>query len=122
MIPIEVRKKIIEARKKGLKLAEIEKAYGYHKTSISRLLKLSRETGEITPKTDKCGRKTTTDAADLEKMKELIKARPDITLEEIKEEMKLSISLSAISQKVRNKLGFRVKKRQYMQVREIEPM
>lgn len=71
---------------------------------------MGRETGKVTPNTKLCGRKSTTDAVALEQMKKLIETKPDITLEEIKEEMGLKISLSAMSQKVRNKLGYKMKK------------
>ena len=57
MIQIEIRKKIVEARKKGLKISEIVKAYGYSESAINRLLRLERETGDITPKTHLRGRK-----------------------------------------------------------------
>jgi transposase len=43
-------------------------------------------------------------------MRALIEGQPDITLEEIKEEMKLGISISAISRKIKHKLGFNFKK------------
>ena len=54
-------------------------------------------------------------------MRALILSKPDITLEEIKEEMKLEIGITAISTIVRNKLGFRFKKRQYTLQSESEP-
>jgi transposase len=111
MIHIEIRKKIVEARAKGLKITEISRAYGYSESAINRLLKLARETGDITPKTHTRGRKATLDWAGYEKMRELIKSKPDVTLEEIKEEMQLELCITAISAIVRNKLGFRFKKR-----------
>ncbi len=48
----------------------------------------------------------------------LIEARCDITLEEIKEEMELSISLSALSRIIRKKLGFTYKKTVHASERE----
>jgi transposase len=113
MIHIEIRKKIVEARKNGLKIKELVKAYGYSERAIQRLLRLERETGDITPKTHLRGRKASLDEAGYEEKKALIKSKPDITLEEIKEEMKLKIGITAISAIVRNKLGFRFKKRRY---------
>ncbi|MCL2518210.1 MAG: hypothetical protein FWF15_06560 [Oscillospiraceae bacterium] len=53
-------------------------------------------------------------------MRALILSRPDITLEEIKETMKLEIGITAISAIVRNKLGFRFKKRRYTPQNENE--
>jgi transposase len=122
MIHIEIRKKIIEARAKGLKITEIRRAYGYSESAINRLLKLARETGDITPKTHMRGRKATLDSTGYEEMRELIKSKPDITLEEIKEEMQLELCITAISAIVRNKLGFRFKKRRYTLQSENELM
>ena len=120
MIHMEVRKKIITARKNGLKIAEISRAYNVSETAVLRLLKRERETGDITPKTYLRGRKPTLDATGKETMRALILSKPDITLEEIKEEMKLEIGITAISAIVRNKLGFRFKKRRYTHQSESE--
>jgi len=122
MLHIEVRKKIISARKKGLKINEICNAYSVGKTAVFALLKQERETGEITPKTYLRGRKPALDDYGLEKLRRLLDTRKDITLREIKEELGLSISIVAISKIIRNKLGYRYKKRQYMPVSEIALM
>lgn len=110
MIHIEVRKKIIEASHRGLSNKEIAKAYNYSEASISRLLQQYRESGDITPKTHLRGRKPTLDAQGLESLRQLILSRPDITLEEIKETMNLTISLAAICKIIKRKLGFCYKK------------
>lgn len=89
MLHIEVRKKIVEARKQGLKIAEICMAYHVGKSAVFSLLKQERDTGDITPKTHLRGRKPGMCAAEILKLKELIDGRPDITLSEIKEEMGL---------------------------------
>ena len=60
------------------------------------------------------GRKPALTPQALEEIKNLILAQPDITLEEIKEEMQLDICLSAIHRIIKGKLGFTYKKRQYM--------
>lgn len=114
MIRIEVRKKIIEARKNGAKIKELVKAYGYSESAIQRLLRLERTKGYITPQTHLRGRKPELDDVGMKKLKELIRSKPDMTLEEIKEELHLKIGITAISEIVRKKLGFRFKKRQYM--------
>lgn len=55
-------------------------------------------------------------------MRQIILARPDITLAEIKEEMGLTISLAAICKTINRKLRFRFEKRQYMPANETDPM
>lgn len=114
MIHAEVRKKIVEARKNGLKIGEICRAYGVGKTAVFRLLKQERETGDISPRTHLRGRKPAMDENGLQQLRELLDSQPDITLEEIKEKMGLSISISAISKIIRHKLHYTLKKRRYM--------
>ena len=120
MIHIEVRKKIVEARQKNLTLEEIAKAYNFDKSSISRLLQQHRETGDISPKTHLRGRKPALDESGMGALRELILARPDITLEEVKETMRLTISLAAICKIINQKLGFRYKKKRYTQANKID--
>lgn len=118
MIHIEVRKKIIAARKKGMLIKEISKAYSCSESAIGRLLRQYRKSGDINPKTHTRGRKPALDAQGLATMRELILARPDITLEELKEAMELTISLAAICKIIKRKLGFHYKKRQYTPANE----
>jgi transposase len=47
------------------------------------------------------------------RMQQLIEEQPDITLEEIKKEMELGISVSARGRKVHNKLGYNYKKKRF---------
>lgn len=71
--------------------------------------------------TDKCGRPAALNGNELEQMRQLILDNPDITLEEIKEEMQLDICVSAIHRIIKGKLGFTYKKRQYTPASEIDP-
>ena len=98
MIHMEIRKKIVEARQKGIVIKDIAKAYGYSESAINRLLRRHRESGDITPQ-------TYLRESELETMRQLILDKPDITLEEIQETMHLTISLPAICKIVKNKLG-----------------
>jgi len=122
MMHIEVRKKIVEARRRGILIKDISATFGYSESAINRLLRKERETGDITPETHLRGRKPALDERGLESMRQLILDRSDITLEEIKEAMNLSISIPAICKIVKNKLGFQYKKRQYTPVNEIGRM
>ena len=106
MIHIEVRKKIMEARANGVTI----KAIAEDPSSITRLQKQYRESGELAPKTHLRGRKPMLDARGLETLRQLILNRPDRTPEEIKAEMALTISLPAICKTNNQKLGFRYKK------------
>lgn len=116
MLHIEVRKKIVEARENGLTIAEISRAYHVGQNAIFRLLRQARETGDICPKTHLRGRKPALDEAALLEMKALIDSCPDITLAEIKEKLKLSISVVSIHNAIHKKLGYEFKKRHYTRV------
>ena len=122
MIHIEVRKKIIDARRRGVLIKDIAATFGYSESAINRLLRKERETGDITPKTHQRGRKPALNAQELEVMRQLILGRSDITLGEIKERMSLTISIQAISKIVKNKLDFTYKKRHYIPAKEIGRM
>ena len=116
MIHVEARKKIIEARKKGMFVKDIAKAYSVSMSAVNALLRIERETGSIMPRTHLRGRKPALDSGQLKKMRTLITEKPDITLEEIREQLELPIKKSAISKIINEKLGFRYKKRRYMPV------
>jgi putative transposase len=116
VIHIEVRKKIIAAREKGLLIREISRAYSCGESAINRLLRQYRDSGDINPKTHTRGGKPALDTQGLEAMSQLILSTPDITLEEIREAMDLRISLAAIRKIINRKLGFHYKKRQYTPV------
>ena len=107
MISVEIRKLIVSARKDGMKLKDIEKAYHVKKSSVYSFLNLNKETGDVLPRTHNSGRKPTLDENGLKRLENLLQERPDITLEEIKEEMDLPIGISAISMIITQKLQYR---------------
>ena len=114
MISIEVRKLIVAARKNGMGIQEILSTFQVKKTAVYNLFQLVRETGSVEPRPHAYGRRPALDSEGLKRMDQLISAQPDITLQEIKDQMKLQISIPAISKIVRGKLHYHYKKRQYM--------
>jgi transposase len=62
------------------------------------------------PSSQNCGRPPALTDAELAEMKKIVEGQNDITLEELKEKMHLSICISAISRILRFKLGFNYKK------------
>lgn len=114
MIHIEVRKKIVAARKKGIPVCEICKVNDVSKSAVYKFFNQEKDTGTVAPRTSECGRKPILDEADLQAIDQLIKGQGDITLQEIKETRNLHVSISTISWTVRNKLGYRYKKRRCM--------
>ena len=122
MISIEIRKIIIADYDDGMSVGSISQAVRVSTSAIYRLLEKRRKTGSIEPSYENSGRQSEVTPEKLTKMEELIAENPDITLAEIKEAMHLSIQKSEISNILRNKLGFRYKKRWYMPANETEQM
>jgi len=122
MTSAEVRGMISKAHIEGMPVCEMAKAYRVSRSTIYKLLAQENTEGEMKSHTDRCGRPPAVNPEGLEQMKSLILMRPDITLEEVKEELHLSICLSAIHRIIRNKLGFSYKKRQYMPANETDQM
>ena len=114
MLHLEVRKKIIEASKAGLSVKAICASYSTGKSAVYDLLKRERETGDIVPKTHLRGRKPSLSESDMAVMENLLIEQKDITAAEVKERMNLSLCESSVSKIIRNKLGYRYKKRRYM--------
>jgi transposase len=110
MVNMETRKLISKANKEGMSVADMEKTYKVPQRTIYALLKHEKATGSMKPLTSNCGRPAALSAQDLEQMRKLIEAQPDITLNAIKEKMQLSIDISAICRYVKHKLGFSYKK------------
>ena len=114
MIPMEIRKIIIADSDDGMTVESISRAFRVSASAIYRLLEMKKKTGMIEPSYENIGRQSEVTPDKLATMKALIAENPDITLAEIKESMHLSIQKSEISNILRNKLGFRYKKRWYM--------
>jgi transposase len=120
MLHIEVRKKIMEAKENGLTVKEICRAYSVGKTAVYDLYKQERETGSIEPLTHLRGRKPILDDEQVAAIDALLKERMDITISELREELRIPMSDSGVRNIVNNKLGYQYKKRQYTQVNETD--
>ena len=110
MVSKEKRGLIVKVRADGMQMAEIARVFCVAESTLYNLFRLERETGSMEPRPYTRGRKPALDRSGLVRLKVLIEAQHDITLEKIEEEMELSISLSALSRIIRNKLGFTYKK------------
>ncbi|WP_101910081.1 hypothetical protein [Marasmitruncus massiliensis] len=114
MISLEVRKLIVAAHDNGMKIQEILKTFQVKKTAVYNLFQLVKETGSVEPRPHAYGRKPALNSEGLMRMEQLIDAQPDITFQEIKDQMNLQISIPAISKIISGKLHYRYKKRRYM--------
>jgi len=107
------RRKIIEAKERGEKNTTISKWFGICVKSIERITKLYKETGAYEPKPFPGKQSGFTDEMN-KKIIAKIKQTPDITQQDLIDELKLSISQPGLSKHLK-KLGFTLKKRLSMQ-------
>jgi transposase len=107
---MEVRRRIVEAcdAKKG-KHAEIASMFGITRQCLSNLLRRRRETGSIAPKPHGGGRTAAYTGAKLERLRELVKQQPDVTLAELRERTAVACSLVAVHNALK-RLDLRYKK------------
>jgi transposase len=113
MVSKELRQLISAGRKAGIEVEVMAQTFQVGRSTIYNLLAQEDKSGNMNPHTDRCGRPSAVDEAGMKRMQQLIEERPDITLEEIKKEMGLKISISAIWRKVHDKLGFNYKKKRF---------
>jgi transposase len=114
-LSMDLRKRIVEARKKGDTVAKIAREKNVCTSTINKLLALYQETGEYTPRPLNNGRKPRLTTEQLEAIKSRIIDQPDISLLELITQMQLPLCVSALCRIVNNKLGFRRKKKRFTQ-------
>jgi transposase len=113
MISQEKRELISQAYKKGMSIREMTKVYEVADRTIRGLLEHERETGGMAANTRNCECPPALSDTELAEMKKIVEEQNDMTLEELKEKMHLSICISAISKILRFKLGFTYKKKRW---------
>lgn len=96
MIPVEVRKIIVESRKKGISAEEIRKVTGVSISAINNIIRNYKERGTL--EGNYPGRQPTITKEQRKAMIKLVKDRPDITINEIIEELNLPIKKSRVSE------------------------
>lgn len=88
----------------------IAQAYSVSKWTVYRLADQKRKTGSVALRTGKRGRKPVLTAEDKENISRCIDEKPDITIEEIREELNLSASYSTVERAV-IAMGYTLKKK-----------
>jgi len=106
----DLRKRIIEAKLNGDTEDKIASEKAVSKSTVTKLWSLYRATGSYSPRPNPSGRKPVLSQQQLQQISQTIDQRPDITLQELKDEYTLAVSISALSVTIRSKLGFRFKK------------
>jgi transposase len=108
----DLRERIIIKHKKGIKPVRIQKELEIKSlSSICAIIKRYEETGSIEPRPLNNGRPPKMTKKNMSDLEETVLAKPDITLEELKEQLNLPICISRICRILNNDLGLPLKKR-----------
>ena len=106
----DLRKRIIEAKLRGDTEDKISAEKAVNKSTVTKLWALYRETGSYEARPNPNGRKPALSAEQLEEITQRITYQPDITLQELIDELGLPVCVSALCRTIKNKLGFGLKK------------
>jgi len=106
----DLRKRIIEAKLRGDTEDKIAQEKEVNKSTITKLWALYKETGSYEARPNPNGRKPALTTQHLAQITSKINEQPDITLQELIEELNLPVCVSALCRTVNNKLGFCYKK------------
>jgi transposase len=107
----DLRKRVIDSIKNGMPVKDAVKTFKLSKSAIYTWLKRLKETGSYKAYDSNAGRKEILSIEQKEAIRILIIEKPDITLEEIKNELDLSICISALCRIINNKLKLYYKKK-----------
>lgn len=88
---------------------------------VKKLLQQRRNTGDIAPRHKLAGRKPKITADHRQRLEDLVRQNPDLTLEELREALSLACSLTAIHY-VLESMGLSLKKRRSLPQSKIGPM
>lgn len=110
MLHNETRKLLIDAWNKTHNAKEAAECFSVNTSTVYRLEKRMRETGSVETRVSLRGRKPALSQTDIQKIDQLIRAQPDITIHEIQEGLQLHVSDETIRKAVL-KLGYVYKKK-----------
>jgi len=106
----DLRKRIIDAKLRGDTEEKIAAEKEVNKSTITKLWALYRETGSYEARPNPNGRKPALSDSQLEQITQRITEQPDISLQELIDELRLPVCVSALCRTVNYKLGFHFKK------------
>ena len=105
---MDLRVRVIEAVDAGDSLVSVARRFEVSKRWIGKLLRQRRETGSFTPLPRRGGRKAKL-AEHYGELRQLVAARPDATLHELREQLPVRVSITALWFALRG-LGLALKK------------
>jgi transposase len=110
---LDLRKRILEDCDAGATTKEVSKKYRVSGSWVRRLKQRRRETGEITPRSSrpKSVKKTLADHTEL--LERLVREQPDATLEELRAQLPVTVSVPTLCRALQE-LNFTFKKKSCM--------
>ena len=112
MLYNQARELIVKAYEKSHNAREVARNFGVHRSTVYRLAKQIRETGDVKLQTNKRGRHRILNETDIENIKKSVEEQPDITIDEIIEKLHLCVSNETV-RKIVIDLGFVYKKKSF---------
>jgi transposase len=106
----DLRKRIIDAKLRGDTEDKIAAEKEVNKSTITKLWALYRATGSYEARPNPNGRKPALSLQQLEQITQAINKQPDITLQELIDELNLPVCVSALCRTINNKLELSFKK------------
>jgi transposase len=117
----DLRKKIVEAKQRGMPTIEVARTFGVGISSVKRYAKTAREGGSLRPKRSP-GRPPKTDERARRLLEADLQQRPAVTLSERREYLRsvagLRVSESTISRLLK-RMGWSRKKDRWVRAREM---
>ena len=105
------RERLVAAYDKTKDLANVALMFGVAESTVYRLAAQKRKTGSLALQLSKRGVKSKLTPIMLEQIKQKINLVPDITLQELIDELNLPVKVSELCEAVRHKLKLTRKKR-----------
>lgn len=104
---MDLRERVLQARQDGGTTSEVAKRFDVSRAWVRRLIQRHGETGSLAPRDGKRGPKPKL-AAHAERLRKLVQAHPDATLEELRAELQVDICISTLWAALRDlKLSFK---------------
>lgn len=120
MLHNEARKLLLDAWEKTHNAKEIAECFSVNPSTVYRLVKQEKTTGDYRTQTSRRGRKPLLSPEQKQQIAELVDQQPDITLNEIIEVLHLSVSDETVRRALCN-LGYTFKKKSLYAVEKERP-
>ena len=110
MLHNEARELLVKGYEKSGDAEAIAQAYSVSKWTVYRLALQKKETGSVELRTSQRGRKPALTEEDKQNIRQCVDERPDITVDEVREELHLTVSYSTVERAIQA-MGYTLKKK-----------